>query len=160
MKNFLEIRTIEDEIVYYVRKYGSYHISAMQAYMELREFIIRHNLETPNINKNIKIYGIPHDNPCITPTLNCKYDYCITLSKHAPIEGNVSIQTLRGGKYAVFAHKGPYETIGSLFFAIESQWVPENKYIRRDLPAFIVHLKDVETTAPEDLLSEIYIPIE
>lgn len=160
MKNFVEIRTIEDEKVYYVRENGSYHTAACQAYLELKNFITKHNLELPDKNAKVKMYGIAHDNPCITPDEKCRFDTCITVSEDIPIEDNINIQTIIGGKYAVFLHKGPYGNIGSLYHAVYNEWIPSNNYKLKDLPAFQVYLNSPEKVKQEDLLTELYFPIK
>lgn len=160
MKNFVEIRTIEDEKVYYVRKYGSYYFSPSKAHLELKEFIVKHNLDLPDTNENVKVYGIAHNNPCITPNDSCKFDACITGSKEVPLEGNVNIQTIQGGKYAIFLHKGSCENIGSLYYAIYNQWLPSSNYNLRNTPSFQVYLNSPEQVTTEELLTEVYFPIE
>lgn len=160
MKNFVEVRTLKDDRVYYVRKSGSYYISAPQAHLELKRFIIKHNLDLPGKNKKVKIYGIPYDNPCITPNEECRFDACITVSKKVPVEKNINIQTIQGGKYAVFLHKGSCDTIGSLYHSVYRIWLPENSYNLRNLPAFQVYLNSPEKVELDNLLTEVYFPIE
>lgn len=160
MNNFIEIRTIEDEEVYYVRKNGSYYVSASQAHLELKEFIIKHNLDLPDKNEKVKIYGIPHNNPCITPNEKCQFDACITVSKNVTLENNVQKQTIQGGKYAVFLHKGSCENVGTLYHAVYKKWLPANKYNLRPAPSFQVYLNSPEKVRTEELLTEVYFPIE
>lgn len=160
MKDFLEIRTIEDEKVYYVRKNGHYHTSACESYKELKAFIKKHDLDLPEKNPKVKMYGIAYDDPCITENEKCRFDGCITITKDVPLEGNVNIETISGGKYAVFLHKGSYKDIGALYHAICGEWIPNNNYKTREVPMFEVYLNSPEEAKEEDLLTEIYLPIE
>lgn len=160
MKDFVEIRTLEDEKVYYVRKTGTYQKSACEAYAELGAFAKKNKLEHPMNNPKVKMYGICHDDPCVTPEDKCRFDAALTLTKEVPLEGNVNIQTVTGGKYAVFMHKGSYKDIGPVYHAICGEWIPSNNYKTRDLPMFEVYLNEPENTKEEDLLTEIYLPIE
>lgn len=82
------------------------------------------------------------------------------MTKKVPIEGNVNLKTIKGGKYAVFIHKGPYQNLAPLFHLICSEWLPNSDYKARDLPMFQVYLNDCQKTQPEDLLTEIYLPLE
>lgn len=160
MADFTGIKTIEDEKVYYVRKLGNYQKSAKEAYAELREFIRKNNLDTPLTNPMVKVLGISHDDPIVTDEDKCRFDACISLIKEYPLEGNVGIQTVKGGKYAIFLHKGPYSELSDVYRAICGEWIPNNNYKVRDLPIFEVYLNDCCVTKPEDLLTEIYLPLE
>ncbi len=160
MKHFVEIRDIKDEEVYYVRKFGHYNETAPLAFSELCLFVKNHNMALPDVNSNIKLIGIAHDNPCIKEDKKCRFDFCITVTKVVPLEGDVNLQTIRGGKYAVFIHKGPYQNLAPLFHAICEDWLPNSNYKKRDLPMFQVYLNDWQKVKPEDLLAEIYLPIE
>jgi len=160
VKNFVEIRTIANEKVYSVRKTGPYQNSACEAYAELGSFIEKYKLDIPANNPKVKMYGVGYDNPYITPEAECRYDACITLTKVVSTEGNVNIQTIEGGKYAVFLHKGSYKELGTLYQAICGEWLSSNDYKSRDLPMFEVYLNSPVNTKEEDLLTEIYLPIQ
>lgn len=160
MEQFVGIREIEDEKVFYVRKTGPYELIAKPAFMELLEFIEKNKLEIPSTNPKVKVTGISYDDPLPTSLKDCRFDACITATKNVPAEGNVNIQTLNGGKYAVFLHKGPYEKLGALYQAIYGEWLPDNNYKIRDLTMREIYLNNPQVTYPQDLLTEICLPIE
>lgn len=160
MKHFVEIREIEDEKVYYVRKIGPYQESGPQAYNELKKFIMKNKLEMSDVNPKVKLIGLSHDDPWVTEADKCRFDACITVTKDVPLDKNVNIQNIKGGKYAVFLHKGPYNEVGPVYQAICGEWLPNNNYKLRDLPLLEVYLNNPDNTKPEDLLTEIYLPIE
>lgn len=160
MENFVEIREIEDEKVYYVRKKGPYELFAHPAFVELFDFIEKNKLETPSADNKVKIMGVSYDDPLMTSLKECRFDACITVSKKVPLEKNVKTQTIKGGKFAVFLHKGSYEKLGSIYQAIYGEWLPENNYKIRDLTMIEVYLNDPGVTEEKALLTEIYLPIE
>jgi AraC family transcriptional regulator len=113
------------------------------------------------MSKETKCIGISHDSPEITAKENLRYDACITFSGNANPEGDVGIQTIAGGKYAVFLHKGQYESFGKTYGAIFSKWLPESNEELREAPCFELYLnRDPRRTKPENLRTEIYIPLK
>lgn len=160
MENFLEIRKIEDEKVYYVRKTGPYEITARSAFIELFDFVAKNKLETPSKKNKVKVLGVSYDDPLMTSLKECRFDACITVSKKVPLKNSVKIQTVKGGKFAVFLHKGPYEKLGSIYQAIYGEWLPTSNFKIRDLTMLEIYLNDPRFTEPQNLLTEIYLPVE
>jgi hypothetical protein len=58
-----------------------------------------------------KLLGVDHDNPHVTPPDKLRYDAGISTDKPVEPEGEVGVQEIAGGEYAVATHKGPYETL-------------------------------------------------
>lgn len=152
-----EIRTMPEQRVLFVRKTGRYDKAAAEAWSTLMGFAYSRRL----MGKNTKGIGISHDSPDITPEEKIRYDACITIDKDIKPEGEAGVQTISGGRYAVFLHKGPYERFGETYNAIFSQWLPSSGETLRDAPCFEVYLnRDPRRTKPENLRTEICIPIE
>jgi AraC family transcriptional regulator len=152
-----EIRMIPEEKVMFVRKTGPYAKAAGEAWGALMKFAYSHRL----MNKETKGIGISHDSPDITPEDNIRYDACITVAGPVKPEGEVGVQKIGGGKYAVFLHKGPYEKFGETYNAIFTRWLPEAGAKLREAPCFEVYLnRDPRRTRPEKLRTEIFIPIQ
>ena len=71
------------------------------------------------------------------------------------------IVVISGGKYAVFSHKGPYTNLSDTYNAIFMEWLPDSGNELRNLPSFEIYLnRDPRRTKPENLKTEIYIPIK
>jgi AraC family transcriptional regulator len=69
-------------------------------------------------------------------------------------------QVLPGGDYAVILHKGPYDNLQDTW-----QWIGEIAFPNlnrecRDQPPFECYLNSPADTAPDELLTEIYIPLD
>jgi len=152
-----EIRTIPEQRVLFVRKTGAYAKAAAEAWPAIMKFAYSHRI----MNKDTKAIGISHDSPDITPEEKIRYDACITFKGSVKPEGEVGIQTIAGGRYAVFLHKGPYSSFSRTYGYIMAEWYPKSGEKFRDLPCFELYLnRDPRRTKPENLKTEIYMPIE
>lgn len=112
------------------------------------------------LNQNSKFIGISVDNPDVTQEENCEYNACINLPNPIQAKGEISTKTLKGGKYAVFLHKGPYDHVDQVYAYIFKKWLVESEYNLRDGDVYDNYLNSITNTAPEDLLTEIHIPIQ
>ncbi|MDD2237751.1 MAG: AraC family transcriptional regulator [Kiritimatiellae bacterium] len=151
-----ELKTTEPTQVLYVRKTGKYSDSAMQAWQALCAFAGPKGLLGPGVD----CIGISHDDPCITPEDKLRYDACITMKAEVQPEGEAGVQTIPGGRYAIFMHKGSYDTLLETYGFIFGQWLPESGEKLRDFPSFEKYLNDPHSTPPEQLLTEIHVPLQ
>ena len=74
---------------------------------------------------------IYHDDPKVTPAEKLRTDVCMVMPVQVAPKGDVGFKTLPAGRYAIFLYKGTYD-----------------------------NLNNPCETAPEELLTEIYIPVE
>ncbi len=151
-----EIRELPEQNVLFVRKTGSYASAAEEAWSALMGYAHPRQL----VNETTQNIGLSHDDPNITPEDKIRYDACITITEDVKPEGEIGTQTISGGKYAVFLHTGPYDGISETYNAIFSQWVPTSGESLKDTPCFEVYLNDPCKIKPEDLKTEICIPID
>lgn len=157
MNTFKEIKEIDETNIISVRKVGDYKTSVCAAWSEICSFAYKNGL----INPNTKMIGMGYDNPNITAEENLRYDACITIDKEIQTEGNIVKSKIQAGRYAVFLHKGPYEKLSETYMAIFAEWLPGSHEKLRGIPSFEIYLnKDPHHTKPENLKTEIYIPIE
>ncbi len=152
-----EIRTLPEQSVLFVRKTGPYAKTAAEAWGALMKFAYSRRI----IGRDTKAIGISHDSPDITPEDKIRYDACLTFKGTIRPEGDVGIQTIAGGRYAVFLHEGPYRNFSKTYDAIMALWYPASGEKFRDLPCFDIYLnRDPQRTKPENLRTEIHVPIE
>jgi AraC family transcriptional regulator len=57
-------------------------------------------------------------------------------------------------------HNGPYERLSETYARLCGQWVPRSGRTVRAAPGLEVYLTNPEDTAPEDLVTEVYMPLE
>jgi AraC family transcriptional regulator len=78
----------------------------------------------------------------------------------APVEGSeaVTCYELPGGTMAKIVHRGPYEACEPAYIAL-LDWIVANNYMICD-PTREVYLNDPREVPPEEILTEIYAPVE
>jgi AraC family transcriptional regulator len=152
----IEIRDIEEKKVIYVQRIGKYSDSAGEAWQAVCAYAGPNGL----IGPQSEFIGISYDDPTVTPEEKLRYDACITVDREVSAEGEVGVQSIPAGKYAVGLHKGPYDGLLEAYQYLYGEWLPESGRELRDAPCFEKYLNSPEDTAPEDLLTEIYAPIE
>lgn len=76
-----------------------------------------------------------------------------------PLAGTLAWHTVAPGRYAVFTHRGPYDQLTHTWQAIYRDWLPQAGVPLSDAAPMELSLNDPRSTAPEDLLTEIWIPL-
>jgi AraC family transcriptional regulator len=153
----VRIMEVNEQNVLFVRKTGRYDLAAQAAWQALMSFAYPRKL----VKKETRMIGIGYDNPQITDEDKLRYDACITINSNVVPEGEVGTQTIQGGLYAVCLHKGSYSGLAATYNAIFSRWLPTSGRSLRNAPCWEVYLnRDPRRTKPENLRTEIYIPIE
>jgi AraC family transcriptional regulator len=103
--------------------------------------------------------GLCHDDPAVTPPEKTRYDACIVVKKTVQPEGEVGVQTIAGGDYAVAIHRGPYEKLGETYATLCGQWIPAQGREIAAAPPFEIYKNDPRKTKPEKLVTEVYVPL-
>jgi AraC family transcriptional regulator len=109
---------------------------------------------------NPMMLGICHDDPEVTPAEKIRYDACLTVDQDFSPSGDIGVQTVAGGAYATTTHIGPYDRLGRSYAELLGQWLPRHGRELRDAPCFEVYLNDPNSATPEELLTDIYAPLE
>jgi AraC family transcriptional regulator len=157
-----DIRELPDQEVLYVRRTGlvdnNFNQAADKAFEVLCRFAEEHDLS----QHVVQCLAITPDDPGVRPPEECRYDAGFILREGVRVEpdGEVGVQVLEGGRWAVFLHRGPYETMWQTWNAAYRDWLPASGEQLRDVSPYEVYLDDKSKTKPEDLRTEIYIPIE
>ncbi|OUS36268.1 AraC family transcriptional regulator [Rhodobacterales bacterium 56_14_T64] len=103
--------------------------------------------------------GIYCDNPDVVPEEE--------LNSHAgiiwlgdDIPDGLTEYKLSGGKTAVMTYKGPYAGLAEAYKSLFGDWLPNSGEEPADLPCYELSLNSPRDTAPEDLLTEICLPLK
>jgi AraC family transcriptional regulator len=106
--------------------------------------------------------GLCPDEPSTTPPAECRYIGAFILADEARVEpeGEVELGKIPGGRFAVFTCKGPYEGLTSFWSSVYREWLPASGEKPRDAEPFEVYLNDKTKVKPQDLRTEIFIPIQ
>lgn len=68
--------------------------------------------------------------------------------------------SLRGGRQAVLTYKGPYAGLPAAYDELFGIWLPQSGEEPADAPSFEVYLNTPMDTAPEDLVTELHLPLK
>jgi AraC family transcriptional regulator len=124
------------------------------------EKVCRWAAETREYGPDTLCIGISYDDPDVTPPDKIRYDACLTVGAGVTPSGDVAIQEIPGGEYAVVTHQGPYHELSKTYAALFRQWVPASGRELRSAPCLEIYRNDPSTTPPEQLLTDIYLPLE
>lgn len=103
--------------------------------------------------------GIVHDNPDLTAKQHRRFDACLLLTKAIQPQGVIGYKQISGGKFAVFRYKGPYEALYTIYDYIYHRCLFDYQWELRDEPALEWYIHSPPLYRPEQLLTDIYLPI-
>ncbi len=106
-----------------------------------------------------RILAAVHDDPEITSPDKLRYDVCISVGDHFEAQGEVGAQDIPGGEYAVATHRGPYQGLGHTYAVLMGQWLPAHSREPTQSPCLEAYLNNPQMTPPEDLLTEVRVPL-
>ena len=156
MKMEAEIKQLDDIHVICARETGPYAESAGKAWARIMKFAYSNKL----MHKDVRAIGISHDNPSVTEAEHIRFDACVDIDADISAADGLSKSTIAGGKYAMFLHKGAYEDFPQAYAYIFNEWLPASRHSLRDEPCFEIYLnQDPRRTKPENLRTEVYIPL-
>jgi AraC family transcriptional regulator len=151
----VEVREVPPTQIVFLRHVGPYS-EVGGTWMRLMSWAGVHGLLGPGM----RMLGVVHDAPEITPPDKLRYDAAVAISRPARPEGEFGLAELAGGRYAVAMHRGPYENLSQTYQKLFGAWLPGSGYEVRDTPGFEEYLNSPQTARPEDLLTRIWIPLE
>ncbi|MEL7543963.1 MAG: GyrI-like domain-containing protein [Pseudomonadota bacterium] len=118
----VRIEEFVDRDVVFVRRYGPYETSAMEAWQTLWAWVNEKG-HTPQVKR---VIGASWDHPEHTTPSEIRYDACIEM--HARVDGDpgfdIGLKTLPGGPYAVTLFEGPYQGMGPALRDLADVQVP------------------------------------
>jgi AraC family transcriptional regulator len=149
------VQTIPARRVAFVHHLGPY-ATCSTAWDTLGAFLGKEGL----LGGDSLFIGICHDDPEVTPPDRIRYDACVTVDDKFMPQGEIGVQTIPGGEYAVTTHFGSYETLGESYARLLGQWLPRSGRELRSTPCLEIYQNDPNSTAPEDLLTDIHVPLQ
>ncbi len=157
-KNIIDMqtKTMADQEVLFILKIGPYEDAANRAWSSLMQYAYSNQLIT---SKTINI-GITYDMPEFTQEEKIRYCACITINQNHKTKGDIGTKLIRGGRFATFIHQGPYAELCHTYDYIYKDWYSKKRVILGNQPSFSIYLTDPGKVDPENLLTEIYVPIE
>jgi len=107
-----------------------------------------------------KVLGIYYDDPDVTPVEQRRSQAAVTVGENVEGDGEVTVSELAGGSYAVARHKGCYSKLIDTYRWIYGQWLPTSGREPGDQPCFEVYLNNPQEVKPEELETDVYVPLK
>lgn len=150
----VEIKRIAPFRVAYIRHTGPYE-KCGPVWERLMAWAGPRNLCGPAT----RCLGICYDDPACTPPEKIRYDACISVDNKVQPEGEVRVQEIPGGDYAVGLHCGSYDKLKITWKEMYGEWIPASGREPQDTPTFEVYLNCPDDTPADDLRVEIWVPL-
>lgn len=153
----VEVINLEAIEVISSRATGPYQQAAEEAWGNIMQFAYSNRL----MQKDTRAIGISFDDPNVTQAELIRYEACLTLDADISQHPELQYRTIAAGKYARLLHKGPHQQLPQSYGYLFNQWlVGQEKLELRDEPCFEIYLnRDPRRTKPENLRTEIYLPL-
>ncbi len=134
------------------------------SYMHIgRAFEHLHAWLTANhaIQSGLRQIAIYYDDPSAVPESDLRSRAGVIFADpgNMPVETPFDETELRGGRYAVLRHKGPYGELARAYQWLYGQWLPQSGEEAADEPVFEEYRNTPQNTAPPDLLTDICMPL-
>jgi AraC family transcriptional regulator len=154
--NFVvQVQTLPARHLAFVRHTGPYQ-DCGKAWDKLCAYLGKEGFFT----STTRFIGLCHDDPEVTPPDKVRYDACATVGPEFRAVGEIGVQTIPGGDYAVTMHYGPYQNLSKTYARVFGQWLPRSGREMGDGPSLELYQNDPNSTAPEDLVTEIQVPLK
>jgi AraC family transcriptional regulator len=151
----IEIKECEPMRLAAIRHVGPY-MEIGKAFERLGAYAGRHGLFGPWT----RMVGLYLDDPTETPDADLRADAGMTLPEgHEPAEAEgVRLVHVDGGPYACAVHEGHYSGLGQTYGAIMA-WMGEHDRTMAPKPCVEVYLNSPQDTRPDDLRTEVRVPV-
>lgn len=111
----------------------------------------------PQICHGVALYY--HD-PTETPEKELLSHAGVTMKTGVDVPDGFETVDIPGGEAAVLTYKGPYAGLGQAWDHFFGVWLPQSGREPRHEAPYEVYLNDPSNTAPDDLLTEIVLPLK
>lgn len=105
--------------------------------------------------------AVYHDAPGSKPEADLRAHAGLIVTDDFP--GNIDgleYFDLVGGRHAVMQHRGPYATLGAAWQWLYGKWLPRSGEEPRDAPPFELYVNDPRDTPPDQLRTDIRLPLK
>jgi AraC family transcriptional regulator len=104
--------------------------------------------------------GIYYDDPDATPQKDLRSHAGVVLTPDVALPEGLEEVNLAAGRYACLRFRGHYSGAKAAYDYLFGPWLAQSGVELRDAPAMEIYLNTPADTAPDDLLTDICMPIE
>ena len=153
-----EIREVPARNVIYIRLFGDYKMNDYGGtWMRLFQFIKEEKLPMGDMAP----YCMYHDDPKVTPADKLRTDVCMVMPVTVTPKGDVGFQAIACRTLCSVLPTKDLMSICKVYTTrFTESFIPEMECTMRDESSAERYLNDPCNTKPEDLLTEIFIPVE
>lgn len=150
----IAIRVLEPLRVAFVRRLGPYQ-ECGPAWQTLTAWAGKRGL----LDERSVLLGVGHDDPAVTEPSRIRYDASLVIDDDTAVDEGIAVQVLPGGEHAVAVHRGPYDQLPGVYAEIMGRWLPaQGRKLGRGSP-YEIYRNNPMTTKPQDLITEIRVPL-
>jgi len=150
----VEVKTIPETPLIFVPHQGPYP-EIGGAYERLMGALIEQGLLTgPR-----RMLGIYYDDPSVVPAEQLRSRAAVAASGTETVAAPLEKMVLPAGPVAVLHHKGPYSGLMAAYTWLYGEWLPDSGHTPADTPSYEEYLNSPQDTPPEDLLTDIHVPL-
>jgi AraC family transcriptional regulator len=151
------IAIIDDIPVLYVRKVGKYSEAGVAAWEALADFMD----SADHDRSQLRYFGVALDDPGEVEESKLRYDACIASAFRIEPKGEVQLQVLKGGKYAILFHRGSFNTLSETYKNIFEKWLPQTNEKQDKSRGILQEYLNLEyvNSDPSKVQTKIFIPV-
>lgn len=105
-------------------------------------------------------FGIYYDDVAAVPRNALRSDACLTVPEGLVPSGELRPLEIRGGRYAVTLHVGPYAELEHKYKWLYGTWLAQSGEEPADAPCVEEYLNDARNVPPSELRTEIWLPLK
>jgi len=109
---------------------------------------------------NATMVALFHDDPETTPASELRSDAGILIPEAVPLPNGLTEKRIAAGRYARTTHTGPYTQLGDAWARFMGQWLPQSGNRVGQGSSYELYRNNPSNTAPEALVTELYLPLE
>jgi AraC family transcriptional regulator len=109
------------------------------------------------------VVAVTYDDPKLVPEAELRTDCCLIIADDVAVAQPLTEITIRAGLRARWRHVGPYSGLQLAWPAFIKEltaMAPAELPEPSDLPCFEIYLNDPADTAPAELITDLYIPLD
>ena len=111
------------------------------------------------LGPEVRTFGIYYDDPAATPVSALRAEACLALPAGRTAGGELQVREIRGGRYAVVLHVGPYAELERPYKWLYGTWLAQSGEEPDNAPTVEEYLNDARTVSPTELRTEIWLPL-
>ncbi|MCO6409161.1 AraC family transcriptional regulator [Hoeflea alexandrii] len=110
--------------------------------------------------QNAPMQAVFYDDPDLRPEETLRSAACTPWSEGLEIPKGTEELLRPAGRYAKLRYKGPYANMRGAYHWLYGVWLPGSGFEISERPGFEAYLNSPVDTKPEDLRSDIFLPID